>query len=89
MAHLHRLGIPITAVALPWILRAFVGFLPVEEVLLLWDRVIGLDSLLPVALLAAAVLCFRRQVGHLISFLMSHLICHVYATSELVDTPAS
>lgn len=31
----------------------------VEEVLLLWDRVIGLDSLLPVALLAVAVVCFR------------------------------
>lgn len=32
----------------------------VEEVLLLWDRIIGLDSLLPVALLAVAVMCFRR-----------------------------
>lgn len=62
VAHLHRLGIPMAAVALPWVTRAFVGFMPVEEVLLLWDRVIGLDSLFPVALLAVAVVCFRRQV---------------------------
>ncbi len=59
MHHLHRLGVPCASIALPWISRAFVGYLAVEEVLLLWDRVVGLDSLLPVALLAAAVLCFR------------------------------
>ncbi len=35
----------------------------VEEVLLLWDRVIGLDSLFPVAVLAVAVLCFRYGAG--------------------------
>ena len=29
------------------------------QVLLLWDRVLGLDSLLPLPLLAAAILCFR------------------------------
>eukprot|EP00951_Prasinocladus_malaysianus_P033276 scaffold328615_cov19-Prasinocladus_malaysianus.AAC.1 len=29
------------------------------QVLLLWDRVIGYDSLMPVAMLAAAVMAFR------------------------------
>jgi len=33
--------------------------LQVEEVLLLWDRIIGMDSLLPVTVLAVAVVCFR------------------------------
>lgn len=31
-----------------------------EEVLLLWDRVLGLDSLLPLPLLAVAIVCFRQ-----------------------------
>eukprot|EP00798_Chlamydomonas_sp_ICE-L_P021474 gene21474-28447_t len=62
VAHLHRMGIPVASLGMPWITSAFVGFLPVEEVLLLWDRVIGLDSLLPIPLLAVAVICFRRQV---------------------------
>jgi hypothetical protein len=57
--HLEKLGIPPAAISIPWISGAFAGCLPVEEVLLLWDRVIGLDSLLPVALLAVAVMCFR------------------------------
>jgi hypothetical protein len=30
-------------------------------VLLLWDRVIGYDSLLPLAVAAAAVIAFRRH----------------------------
>ncbi|EFJ43152.1 hypothetical protein VOLCADRAFT_119175, partial [Volvox carteri f. nagariensis] len=60
--HLSRLGLLPATLVLPWITTAFAGVLPVQEVLLLWDRVIGLDSLLPLPLLAAAVLCFRRHV---------------------------
>ena len=59
VSHVHTLGCPVLAVAFPWIYNAFVGYLPVEEVLLLWDRVVGCDSLLPVPLLAVAVMCFR------------------------------
>lgn len=55
----HQIGCPPAAMALPWITSGFVGYLPVQEVLLLWDRVIGLDSLLPLAVLAVAVVCFR------------------------------
>ena len=44
-------------------MTAFAGHLAVGEVLLLWDRIIGFDSLLPVPLLAVAVLAFRRQVS--------------------------
>ena len=43
-------------------MTAFAGHLAVGEVLLLWDRVIGFDSLLPLPLLAVAVIAFRRQV---------------------------
>lgn len=62
VSHVHSLGLPITSLAAPWISSAFSGHLPMEEVLLLWDRVLGLDSLLPLPLLAAAIVCFRRQV---------------------------
>lgn len=44
-------------------MTAFAGHLAVGEVLLLWDRIIGFDSLLPLPLLAVAVLAFRRQVN--------------------------
>ena len=60
--HLRGLGCPPLQLAVPWILTAFAGHLAVGEVLLLWDRIIGFDSLLPLPLLAVAVLAFRRQV---------------------------
>jgi hypothetical protein len=54
-------------------MSAFVGQLSPAETLLLWDRIIGFDSLLPLSVLAAAVMTFRwaacgallwsRQVG--------------------------
>ncbi|KAG2433744.1 hypothetical protein HXX76_008107 [Chlamydomonas incerta] len=62
VSHLSRLGLLPAALVLPWLASAFAGALPVQEVLLLWDRVVGLDSLLPLPLLAAAILCFRRHV---------------------------
>mmetsp|Transcript_15557 Transcript_15557/g.38189 ORF Transcript_15557/g.38189 Transcript_15557/m.38189 type:complete len:246 (-) Transcript_15557:819-1556(-) len=59
--HLLRLGVPALRLAAPWMIHAFVRHLEVEQVLLLWDRVIGYDSLLPLAVAAAAVIAFRRE----------------------------
>jgi hypothetical protein len=59
VSHVHDAGLPIAALALPWVCSAFAGHLPLEELLLLWDRVVGMDSLLPLPLLATAVVCFR------------------------------
>jgi hypothetical protein len=59
VVHLHGLGVPVASVAMPWICHAFVGSLKTEEVLLLWDRILGLDSLLPLPIMAVAILCFR------------------------------
>ena len=42
-------------------LGGFATHLEVEQVLLLWDRVIGFDSVLPLAVAAAAVVAFRRD----------------------------
>jgi len=59
VTHLHNIGLPITAIVLPWFCSAFAGHLQTEEVLLLWDRILGFDSLLPLPLLATAIMCFR------------------------------
>jgi hypothetical protein len=44
-------------------MSAFVGHLSPSETLLLWDRIIGFDSLLPLPVLAAAVMTFRWASG--------------------------
>ena len=59
--HLLQLGVPALRLAAPWMIHAFVRHLEVEQVLLLWDRVIGYDSVLPLAIAAAAVIAFRRD----------------------------
>lgn len=42
--HLLKLHVQPLKIAFPWIVRAFVTVLPSDQVLLLWDRVIGFDS---------------------------------------------
>lgn len=59
--HLAQIGAHPTELAFDWLVFAFVGYLEVDQVLLLWDRVIGYDSLDVLALAAAALLRFRRD----------------------------
>ena len=54
--HLH----PLT-VAFPWLRGAFVGYLAVDQVLLLWDRILGFDSVEVLALVAYAIFAFRAN----------------------------
>lgn len=42
-------------------MRSFSGHLPPEQLLLLWDLVLAYDSLEIQALLAVAILSFRRE----------------------------
>lgn len=60
-AHLKRLGLHPTSIAFPWILYAFSAHLPCDQLLLLWDRVIGFDSLELLPLLAVAIFSFRTR----------------------------
>jgi hypothetical protein len=60
---LEAVGHSAAELAVPWLTAAFVGALPSREVLLLWDRVVGMDSLLPLAVLAAAAIIFRWGQG--------------------------
>lgn len=59
--HLVTLNVHPTRVAFPWILYAFSAYLPAEQVLLVWDRIIGYDSLVFLPLLAAAIFLFRSR----------------------------
>ncbi len=53
------MGVSALEIAFPMMFSAFVGFLSPSETLLLWDRIIGFDSLLPLPVLAVAVMVFR------------------------------
>eukprot|EP00055_Hartaetosiga_balthica_P005071 m.14316 g.14316 ORF g.14316 m.14316 type:complete len:512 (-) comp4286_c0_seq1:51-1586(-) len=59
--HLHSIGVNGLAIVFPWMFLAFSGYLPVSEVLFLWDRIIGFDSLYVLPLLAYAILSFRQK----------------------------
>mmetsp|Transcript_13828 Transcript_13828/g.35745 ORF Transcript_13828/g.35745 Transcript_13828/m.35745 type:complete len:404 (-) Transcript_13828:224-1435(-) len=60
--HLLSIQCPPLRIAFPWMARAFVGYLQMDQVLLLWDRVVGYDSLMPLAMMAAAIMAFRREI---------------------------
>lgn len=59
--HLINMGIQPLDIAFPWIQSAFSGVLEIDQVLLLWDRVIGFDSLELIAIFAAALFHFRAE----------------------------
>ncbi|KAL6118532.1 tbc1d19 [Pungitius sinensis] len=59
--HLRQIGAQPLRIAFKWMVRAFSGYLSTDQLLLLWDRVLGYDSLEIVAVLAAAVFAFRAE----------------------------
>ena len=56
-----RLELPPGSIALQWISSGFASFLPAEQCLVLWDRIIGFDSLELLPILAAAVFVYRAK----------------------------
>ncbi|KAH9283064.1 TBC1 domain family member 19 [Echinococcus granulosus] len=59
--HLMSIGSPPLQIAFRWLLRGFSGYLAVEQVLLLWDRVLAWDSIEILAILAAAIFAYRSR----------------------------
>lgn len=47
--------------AFKWIMRAFSGHLPPEQVLFLWDLILAYDSLEILPLLALSIVSLRRE----------------------------
>ncbi|CAN0300407.1 unnamed protein product [Pylaiella littoralis] len=59
---LLQLGVQPLQLAMPWIQFGFVTYLEADQVLLLWDRLLGYDSLDLLSVLAASVLVFRANL---------------------------
>mmetsp|Transcript_28954 Transcript_28954/g.51761 ORF Transcript_28954/g.51761 Transcript_28954/m.51761 type:complete len:524 (+) Transcript_28954:94-1665(+) len=60
--NLDQIGISPIKIAFPWIFYCFAGFIDVEQVLLLWDRIIGFDGLAVVAVFAASIFSYRADM---------------------------
>ncbi|KAI9101131.1 hypothetical protein DFS34DRAFT_648017 [Phlyctochytrium arcticum] len=60
----HHLNLPPISFAARWIMYAFVGVLDVEQVLLLWDRILGFGTqgLELLAVAAAAIFMFKADM---------------------------
>lgn len=59
--HATEVGITPLTIVFPWLLTAFSGFLAVDQVLVLWDRILAYDSLELLAVLAAAIFLYRSN----------------------------
>ncbi|MEQ2274663.1 hypothetical protein XENORESO_005227 [Xenotaenia resolanae] len=91
--HLRQFGAQPLRIAFKWMVRAFSGYLSTDQLLLLWDRILGYDSLEVVAVLAAAVFAFRAEnlmeVTSLASAehpLGSCYICHLFTSTPTADS---
>lgn len=60
--HLNTLGISPLRVAFPWIFYSFIGYLEVDQIFLLWDRILGFESLEILPIFAAAIFVFRANL---------------------------
>lgn len=59
--HLKTLGVEPLTFAFPWMMTAFAGHLSTEEVILLWDRIIGFNSLEVLPVFAVSIFQFRAS----------------------------
>ncbi|XP_017892877.1 TBC1 domain family member 19 isoform X1 [Ceratina calcarata] len=59
--HFRNIHIQPVKVVFKWLMRGFSGHLPPEQLLYLWDLILGYDSLEIISLLAVAILSFRKE----------------------------
>ncbi|XP_072352631.1 TBC1 domain family member 19 isoform X1 [Scyliorhinus torazame] len=59
--HLREIGAQPLRISFKWMVRAFSGYLATDQLLFLWDRILGYNSLEILAVLAAAVFAFRAE----------------------------
>jgi hypothetical protein len=59
--HMVKVGVQPLLIAMPWLQFGFVGLLEVEQVLHLWDRLVGYDDTCLLALLAVGVFMIRAE----------------------------
>ncbi|XP_026747469.1 TBC1 domain family member 19 isoform X1 [Trichoplusia ni] len=59
--HFRNININPIRVVFKWLMRAFSGHLPPDQLLLLWDAILGYDCLEILPLLALSILSFRKE----------------------------
>ena len=59
--HLLRIGVQPLLIAMPWLQFGFVGLLEIDQVLHLWDRVIGYEDPCVLAVFAVSVFMMRAE----------------------------
>ncbi|XP_059844986.1 TBC1 domain family member 19 isoform X1 [Hypanus sabinus] len=59
--HLREIGAQPLRISFKWMVRAFSGYLATDQLLFLWDRILGYNSLEILAVLAAAVFAYRAE----------------------------
>ncbi|OAD58962.1 TBC1 domain family member 19 [Eufriesea mexicana] len=59
--HFRNIHIQPVKIVFKWIMRGFSGHLPPEQLLYLWDLILGYDSLEIIPLLAVTILSFRKE----------------------------
>lgn len=60
--HLNQLGINPLKTAFPWIFYGFVGYLDIDQIYLVWDRILGFESLEILPIFAASIFVFRANL---------------------------
>ncbi|XP_018362553.1 PREDICTED: TBC1 domain family member 19 isoform X3 [Trachymyrmex cornetzi] len=60
-AHFKNIHIQPIKIVFKWLMRGFSGHLPPEQLLYLWDLILGYDSLEIIPLLAVTILSFRKE----------------------------
>lgn len=61
LLHLNSIGVQPLKIVFSWLQLGFVGTLEVDQILILWDRVIGFMDVTILAVLAAAIFLFRAE----------------------------
>ncbi|XP_043482486.1 TBC1 domain family member 19 [Leptopilina heterotoma] len=60
-AHFKNIHIHPVKIVFKWLMRGFSGYLPPEQLLYLWDLILGYDSLEIIPLFAVTILSFRKE----------------------------
>lgn len=60
--HLQQLGISPLKTVFPWMMYMFVGYFEVDQLYLIFDRIIGFESLEILPILAASIFVFRANM---------------------------
>ena len=85
--HLLNLGVNPLHVAFPWMHLSFAGYFEVDQLLILWDRVIGYMDPTLFALMAASIFVFRSEMLFLPGMTVEKAITILNEGSQLKVMP--